>query len=96
MRLFQRTDMLIATCAIDNLVKGAAGQAVQCANVMYGLSEVAGFTAAVLPGTLVAWCLGFAAAATAVRVTWLGARVAGILAGAVGVAAGAALFLLNR
>lgn len=40
----QRTDMLIATCAIDNLVKGASGQAVQCANIMYGLSEVAGFT----------------------------------------------------
>ncbi|HSF98645.1 MAG TPA: hypothetical protein VLA55_08125 [Ornithinibacter sp.] len=59
-------------------------------------SEVAGFTAAVLPGMLVGWCLGFAAAATAVRTTWLGARVAGILAGAVGVAAGTALLLLSR
>ncbi len=28
--------------AIDNLVKGAAGQAIQCANVMYGLPETQG------------------------------------------------------
>jgi hypothetical protein len=59
-------------------------------------SEVAGFTAAVLPGMLVAWCLGFAAAATAVRATWLGARVAGILSGALGVTAGIALLVLSR
>jgi hypothetical protein len=59
-------------------------------------SEFAEFTAAVLPGLLVAWCLGFAAAATAVRATWLGARVTGILAGGVGVAAGTTLFLLSR
>ena len=59
-------------------------------------SEVAGFTAAVLPGLLVAWCLGFALAATSVGATWLGARVAGILAGGLGVAAGTALFLLSR
>lgn len=36
----------IASCAIDNLVKGAAGQAVQCANVALGLPETAGLTAA--------------------------------------------------
>lgn len=36
---------LIATCAIDNLVKGAAGQAVQCANVALGLPETAGLAA---------------------------------------------------
>jgi hypothetical protein len=59
-------------------------------------SEVAGFAGDVLPGLLVAWCLGFAVAATAVRATWLGARVAGILAGGVGVAAGTALFVLSR
>lgn len=59
-------------------------------------SEVAGFTAAVLPGMLVAWCLGFAVAATSVGATWLGARVAGILAGALGIAAGTALFVLSR
>lgn len=34
--------VLIAQGAIDNLVKGAAGQAVQCANLMLGLDETAG------------------------------------------------------
>jgi N-acetyl-gamma-glutamyl-phosphate reductase len=33
---------LIVTSAIDNLGKGAAGQAVQCANLMLGLAETAG------------------------------------------------------
>jgi N-acetyl-gamma-glutamyl-phosphate reductase len=32
-------------CALDNLVKGAAGQAVQIANLMLGLPEIAGLTA---------------------------------------------------
>jgi N-acetyl-gamma-glutamyl-phosphate reductase len=36
---------LIVTSAIDNLGKGAAGQAVQCANLMLGLPETAGLTA---------------------------------------------------
>jgi N-acetyl-gamma-glutamyl-phosphate reductase len=35
----------IAVCALDNLVKGAAGQAVQVANLMLGLPETAGLTA---------------------------------------------------
>ena len=30
---------LVAVCAIDNLGKGAAGQAVQCANIVFGLDE---------------------------------------------------------
>jgi N-acetyl-gamma-glutamyl-phosphate reductase len=34
----------IAFCAIDNLIKGAAGQAVQNANLMFGLDETAGLT----------------------------------------------------
>jgi len=34
--------MLIAACAIDNLVKGTAGQAIQCANIVLGLDETAG------------------------------------------------------
>lgn len=34
--------VVIAQAAIDNLVKGAAGQAIQAANVMVGLSEVTG------------------------------------------------------
>jgi N-acetyl-gamma-glutamyl-phosphate reductase len=33
---------IIAVSAIDNLGKGAAGQAVQCANLMLGLPETAG------------------------------------------------------
>lgn len=33
---------LIICSAIDNLVKGAAGQAVQCMNVRFGISETAG------------------------------------------------------
>jgi len=39
-----------AICAIDNLGKGAAGQAVQNMNLMFGLPETTGLTAApVLP-----------------------------------------------
>jgi N-acetyl-gamma-glutamyl-phosphate reductase len=36
---------IIVTAALDNLVKGAAGQAVQCANLMLGLPEDAGLSA---------------------------------------------------
>lgn len=35
------TGSVIATCAIDNIVKGAAGQAVQCANLVCGFPEAA-------------------------------------------------------
>ena len=35
----------IAVCALDNLGKGAAGQAIQIANLMLGLPETAGLTA---------------------------------------------------
>jgi len=37
--------MLLVTSAIDNLLKGAAGQAVQNANLMLGLDETAGLPA---------------------------------------------------
>ena len=37
-----RTDRLIVIACIDNLVKGAAGAAVQSANIMLGLPETAG------------------------------------------------------
>ncbi len=33
------TGSIVATCAIDNIVKGAAGQAVQCANIVCGFPE---------------------------------------------------------
>jgi len=38
----RRTGRAVAAAAIDNLVKGAAGQAVQCANLALGLVETAG------------------------------------------------------
>lgn len=41
-RYDQRTDTVIAICAIDNLCKGASGGAVQAANVALGLDETAG------------------------------------------------------
>ncbi len=37
-----RTGRIVAIAAIDNLMKGAAGTAVQCMNLMCGLSEAAG------------------------------------------------------
>jgi N-acetyl-gamma-glutamyl-phosphate reductase len=39
-----RTRRIISLSAIDNLVKGAAGQAVQNMNVMYGYEETEGLT----------------------------------------------------
>lgn len=38
------TNRVVVTVAIDNLVKGAAGQALQNANIMYGLDETAGLS----------------------------------------------------
>jgi N-acetyl-gamma-glutamyl-phosphate reductase len=37
-----RTNRILAIAALDNLVKGAAGQMIQCANLMLGLDETAG------------------------------------------------------
>jgi N-acetyl-gamma-glutamyl-phosphate reductase len=45
-RVDPRTGWLLALGAIDNLGKGAAGQAVQCANVALGLDEVEGLALA--------------------------------------------------
>jgi N-acetyl-gamma-glutamyl-phosphate reductase len=39
----ERTSTLVATCAIDNLLKGAAGQAIQCLNAVLGYPETEGF-----------------------------------------------------
>jgi len=38
----QRRDTLVVLCVIDNLVKGASGQAVQNMNLMFGLPETMG------------------------------------------------------
>ncbi len=40
--LDERTSTVVIVSAIDNLVKGAAGQAVQSANLMYGFDEATG------------------------------------------------------
>jgi N-acetyl-gamma-glutamyl-phosphate reductase len=44
-RFDERTGWVVVLAAIDNLVKGAAGQAVQCANLVLGLDETAGLSA---------------------------------------------------
>jgi N-acetyl-gamma-glutamyl-phosphate reductase len=43
-RYDERTGRIVALSAIDNLGKGAAGQMIQCANLMLGLEETAGLT----------------------------------------------------
>lgn len=45
-RYDERTDTVLAIAALDNLVKGASGQAIQCANVMLGLNETMGLARA--------------------------------------------------
>lgn len=41
----RRRRVIIASCAIDNLGKGAAAQAMQCANIVLGQAETAGISA---------------------------------------------------
>ena len=41
-KIDKRTNRIILMSAIDNIVKGASGQAVQCMNLMLGLPETAG------------------------------------------------------
>ncbi len=41
-RVDPRTGWVLTLCALDNLVKGASGQAIQCANVALGLTETTG------------------------------------------------------
>lgn len=41
-RYDERTGRVLAIAALDNLVKGAAGQMIQCANLMLGFEETAG------------------------------------------------------
>jgi len=43
-RYDERTGWVVALAAIDNLVKGASGQALQCANLLLGLPETAGLS----------------------------------------------------
>jgi N-acetyl-gamma-glutamyl-phosphate reductase len=41
-RADERTGWILAICAIDNITKGASGQAVQCANLLLDLPEATG------------------------------------------------------
>ena len=43
-RFDERTGTVVALAAIDNLGKGAAGQMIQCANLMLGVDEAAGLS----------------------------------------------------
>jgi N-acetyl-gamma-glutamyl-phosphate reductase len=45
-RVDERTGWVVSLCALDNLIKGAAGQALQCANVALGLPETTGLPTA--------------------------------------------------
>jgi N-acetyl-gamma-glutamyl-phosphate reductase len=46
----QEGNVVVVSCVIDNLVKGAAGQAVQNMNLMFGLNEDSGLNqVALLP-----------------------------------------------
>jgi N-acetyl-gamma-glutamyl-phosphate reductase len=45
-RYDRRTGWVVAIAALDNLVKGASGQAIQCANLALGLPEVTGLPVA--------------------------------------------------
>jgi len=44
----QGGDVVVVMAAIDNLVKGASGQAVQNMNIMFGLDESSGLHSAAL------------------------------------------------
>jgi len=44
-RADERTGHIVAIGAIDNLTKGASGQAVQCANILAGIPEATGLSA---------------------------------------------------
>lgn len=45
----ERAHCVVAVGAIDNLGKGAAGQAVQCANIVFGLGEATGIDSLAMP-----------------------------------------------
>lgn len=47
--LNEHAGAIVATCAIDNVGKGAAAQAVQCANIVFGLPETCGLGSIAIP-----------------------------------------------
>ena len=49
-RVDERTGWLLVISALDNLVKGASGGAIQCANIAMGLDETSGLpTSGLMP-----------------------------------------------
>ncbi len=47
--VYEKAHMIVAVGAIDNLGKGAAGQAIQCANIVFGLPEQTGLDHIAVP-----------------------------------------------
>lgn len=45
----EHANVVVATGAIDNVGKGAAGQAVQCANIVFGFPETTGLESVAIP-----------------------------------------------
>ena len=43
LKTFKNSNVLLVSAVIDNLIKGASGQAVQSMNLMYSLDESLGF-----------------------------------------------------
>jgi len=43
-RADERTGLVVALAALDNITKGASGQAIQCANIVCGLDETVGLS----------------------------------------------------
>ena len=66
-RVDPRTGWVVVLSAIDNLVKGAAGQAVQCANLALGLPEAAGLPVVGGVPVSITTPAGFVAAGLAAR-----------------------------
>jgi N-acetyl-gamma-glutamyl-phosphate reductase len=48
-RADSRTGFVVSLCSLDNLVKGASGQAIQCANLALGLDETLGLPTVGMP-----------------------------------------------
>ena len=84
----------IVSSAIDNLLKGAAGQAVQCANLMLGLDETRGSTSGRVDAVSVAVPRGFQAAGVAAGIKGGGVLDVALLAAEPGTV-GAAVFTVN-
>ena len=89
------TGMWIVICAIDNLGKGAAGQAVQNLNLALGLRETTGLAARERAGMSVTAAKGFVASGVAAGIRRQGRKDLAIVR-SVPPAVGAAMFTRNN